>query len=146
MKSKIAIFLIISMISFRLEAQNFPSFYPFKGFHVGVIGQVEFVQKPMFYLINDGDPIPKGTWSYGWETGIEFSYHFAKYLGVSIGINYGTALSYDCAIYWRTIPGFNDGEGTANNYSPRRSPMQDEEIMFPLKFEFHYPLLRPLFF
>jgi len=128
------------------QVQNIPSFYPFKGFHVGIIGQAEFIQKPSFFLLYDGDPIPKGKWTYGWEAGILFSYHFAKYFGVSVGINYGTALSYDCAIFWRVIPGFNDVYGIANDYKPRRSPVQDEEIMLPVKFEFHYEIHNNFFF
>jgi len=146
MRLNIAFFVFIFLMFFRSEAQNPPSFYPFKGFHVGITGQAEFIQKPTFFLLNDGDPIPKGTWSYGWEAGIEFSYHFAKYFGVSIGINYGTALSYECAIFWRSISGFNEGRSTANTYQPCHSPIQDEEIIFPLKFEFHYPLRKDLFF
>jgi len=145
MKPSIAFFVFIFLMLFRSEAQEIPSFYPFKGFHVGITGQAQFIQKPIFSL-HGSDPAPKGTWSYGWEVGMEFSWHFAKYFGVSVGINYGTALSYDCAIYWRTIPGYNDVWGVANDYEDLRSPMQDEEIMFPIKFEFHYPLHKKLFF
>ena len=145
MRKSIPFFILFLFLSFSVEAQKSPPFYPFKGFHVGITGQAEFIQKPAFFLLNDGDPIPKGRSTVGWETGIEFSYHFAKYFGFSAGINYGTALSYDCAIYWRTIPGYNDVWGTANDYEPRHSPVQDEEIMFPIKFEFHYPLHKNFF-
>ena len=146
MKSTIVCITFGILMLFRSEAQPIPSLHSFKGFHVGVTGQAEFVQKPTFILLNDADPIPIGRWTYGWETGIEFSYHFANYFGVSFGLNYGTALSYDCAIYWRVIPGFNDVWGTANDYSNLGLPMQDSEIMFPIKLEFHYPLFKNLFF
>jgi hypothetical protein len=145
MKSKIAFIIFIALILFRSEAQKPPSFYPFEGFHVGITGQAEFIQKPSFFIKNEGDPVPKGIWTTGWEAGIEFSYHFAKYFGVSIGLNYGTSLSYDCAIYWRIIPGFND-DGRYTYYQSRQLPVQDREIMFPIKFEFHYPLHKNLFF
>jgi len=54
-------------------------------------------------------------------------------------------LSYDCAIYWTVIPGFNDEFGT-KGYEHQHLPIQDWEIMFPLKIEFHYPLHKNLFF
>ena len=146
MKSKIAFIVFFLLMLFRSEAQNVPSFSPFKGFHVGLTGQAEFIKQPRFYTTIAGDPTPRGVRTYGWEAGIEFSYHFAKYFGVSIGLNYGTALSYDCSIYWQVIPGFNDVWGTANDYRPRQSPVQDSEFMFPIKFEFHYPLHKNLFF
>jgi hypothetical protein len=144
MKSKIICLILIHLILYCSEAQNAHSFYPFKGFHVGITGQAEFVQKPFFVPQYGDDPIPKGRWTTGWEAGFEFSYHFAKYLGVSAGFNYGTALSYDCAIYWRTIPGFNDGWGTY--YENLYLTLQDVEIMFPIKFEFHFPLQKNFFF
>jgi hypothetical protein len=150
MKSKIVLIIFTVLMLFRSEAQKPPSLYPFKGFHVGITGQLEFVQKPTFFspfsLPDVEQHVPKGIWTYGWEAGMEFSYHFAKYFGVSIGINYGTALSYDCAIYWTVIHGFNDVWGTANDYEPLKLAMQDREIMFPIKLEFHFPLYKNLFF
>jgi hypothetical protein len=146
MKKNIAFFVFILLPLFSSLAQKSPPFYSFKGFHVGITAQIECIEKPSFFLLNDGDPVPKGRWTCGWEAGMEFSYHFAKYFGVSVGINYGTALSYDGAVYLRVIPGYNDKEGIANDYYPLLSPMQDHEMMFPIKFEFHYPLPKNLFF
>jgi hypothetical protein len=146
MKSNVRFIIFFVLILFRSEAQDIPSYHPFKGFHVGITGQAEFIQKCSFVSIYDKgfDPIPKGIWTYGWEAGMEFSYHFAKYFGISAGFHYGTALSYDCAIYWRTVPGYNDGWGTY--YEDLRLPLQDMEIMFPIKIEFHYPLHKNIFF
>jgi len=146
MEKNTAFLVLILLFLFRSEAQNPPSFYPFKGFHVGITAQVEAVAKPSFFALADIDPVPLGRWTAGWEAGIEFSYHFAKYFGVSVGINYGTALSYDCAIYKRIIPGYNDVWGVANDYEPISLPMQVHELMFPVKFEFHYPLPKNFFF
>jgi len=139
----IILFLLLSLIS---EAQKPVSFYPFKGFHVGLTGQAEFIDKPTFMVVIDDDPVPKGRWTYGWEAGMEFSYHFAKYFGVSAGINYGTALSYSCDIYMRMISGFNDKWGIVNDYDTGISTMNEHEILFPVKLEFHYPLGKNLFF
>jgi hypothetical protein len=146
MKSNLSTLLIAFSFLISSNAQNNPYFSLFKGFHVGFAGQAEFVQKPVFILLHDADPVPKGVATYGWEAGIEFSYHFANYFGVSIGFNYGTALSYDCAIYWRVIPGFNDVWGTANTFSNLGLTLQDREIMFPIKIEFHYPIYNNFFF
>ena len=146
MKKKITFFVFSLLSIFSLMAQKPPSLYSFKGFHVGITAQVEAITKCSFFALSNIDPVPKGRWTVGWEAGMEFSYHFAKYFGISVGINYGTALSYDCAIYWRTIPGYNDVWGIANDYEPMALPMQDHEIMFPIKFEFHYPLPKNFFF
>ena len=136
-------FILLLLLLFSVEAQKPPSFYSFKGFHVGLTAQAECITKCSFFALSDIDPVPKGKWTAGWEVGMEFSYHFAKYFGISAGINYGTALSYSCAFYVRTIPGFHENEA---NYYETLGFMQDHEMMFPIKFEFHYPLPKNLFF
>jgi hypothetical protein len=133
----ISFIVLLLLFLFHSEAQKPPSFYPFKGFHVGITAQIECIEKCSFFALTGIDPVPKGRWTCGWEAGMEFSYHFAKYFGVSAGINYGTALSYSCAIYLRTMPGFHENEA---NYYETLSYKQDYEMMFPVKFEFHYPL------
>ena len=147
--------LLLLLLFCRVEAQKPPSFYPFKGFHVGITGQAEFIQKPMYVALTGTDPAPKARWSYGWEAGMEFSYHFAKYFGVSIGINYGTIFSYRRLIYLSTIPDQN-ADGTwdekwkeINRYDPDPLPgegMRKTEMLIPIKLEFHYPLCKNLFF
>ena len=144
MKKPIAFVVLFLLFKFIAVAQKPLNFYHFKGFHVGITSQVEFIEKPEFIYFMDEDLVPQGRWTCGWETGIEFSYHFAKYFGVSAGINYGTALSYKCAIYMCIIPGFNDK--WENAHFSDLSSIQDHEIMFPVKFEFHYPLHKNLFF
>ncbi|MDR0205900.1 MAG: hypothetical protein LBI45_01380, partial [Bacteroidales bacterium] len=87
MKKNIIFVIFILWFLAPSVAQKPVSFYPFKGFHVGITGQAQFIQKAKFIYLTGSDPIPKGKWTYGWETGIEFSYHFVKYFGVSLGIN-----------------------------------------------------------
>ena len=101
---KIAGFIsIILLISSHFVAQNLLSFYPFKGFNVGITGQAEYIQKCSFVTLTGSDPAPRPRWTYGWETGIEFSYHFAKYFGISFGIKVGTILSFNYDVFLSTI-------------------------------------------
>jgi len=45
-KKNIAFIVLLLLLGLRVDAQEPHSFYPFKGFHVGITGQVQFVQKP----------------------------------------------------------------------------------------------------
>jgi hypothetical protein len=139
--------LVLSLLLlFYSNAQNnMPSFYPFKGFHVGITGQTECIQKCAFVALTGSDPAPKPIWTYGWETGIEFSYHFAKYFGISLGINYGTILSYRNDIFLSTVP-YYGGWKEVNKYDSFASTLHNEEILFPVKLNFHYPLSKNIFF
>jgi len=146
-KKIIPFIALILLLWLHAEAQELPSFYPFKGFHVGVTGQAQFIQKSNFIALTSSDPAPRGIWTYGWDAGIEFSYHFAKYFGIAIGINYGTILSYNSDIYLSTVPDFKGGWKEVNRWEQLlMSPMQNKEIFFPIKFEFHFPMRRYLFF
>ena len=127
-------------------AQEHVSFYPFKGFHVGITGQAEFIQKPTYVALIGTDPAPKARWSYGWEMGIEFSYHFAQFFGVSVGINYGTAISYERAFNISNFPIPYLMRGKINKGHSSVDGWQEIEILFPVKLEFHYPLRKDLFF
>ena len=145
-KQTIAFMVLLLLIMCRIEAQNLPSFYPFKGFHIGLTGQAEYIQKCTFTALTGTDPAPRGRWTSGWEAGIEFSYHFAKYFGISVGVNYGTVLSHNRDVYKSTIPDGIGGWKEVNKYEPSISRHSDNEILFPIKLEFHYPLRKDLFF
>ena len=144
MKKIIAFIVLILLFLLKTEAQQTPPFSPFKGFHVGITAQVEAIGKPLFLALDNINPAPKGLWTCGWEAGMEFSYHFAKYFGISVGINYGTTVSYNCVIYQFKVIGQGDiiiPESFVPLYC-----LVDHEIMFPVKFEFHFPLRKNLFF
>jgi len=142
---KISFIVFILFLLFHSEAQKLPSFYPFKGFHVGITGQAEYIQKSSYVYLTGYDPVPKAKWTYGWEAGMEFSYHFAKYFGISFGINYGTILSYTRDIYLSRYPCEEEWE-EVNRYEQSMIIMSEKEILFPIKLEFHYPLRKDLFF
>jgi hypothetical protein len=145
-KKNISLAVLILLLSFNSEAQNLPSFYPFKGFHIGITGQAEYIQKCSFLPLIGPDPAPKPQWTYGWEAGIEFSYHFVKYLGISFGINYGTILSFNHAIFLSTVPDFQGGWEEVNKYESFLNAVYNCEPLFPIKLEFHYPINKNLFF
>jgi hypothetical protein len=147
-KKRITFIVLILLLLCRIEAQNLPSFYPFKGFHIGLSGQAQFIQKCTFTALTGTDPAPRPKWSYGWEAGIEFSYHFAKYFGITMCINYGTTYYFDYDIYLSTVPDGIGGWKEVNAYEPTFFSLLHfhEQIMFPVKLEFHYSLHKNIFF
>jgi len=137
------VFLLIPLFSL---AQKPTSYYPFKGFHVGITGQAEYIQKCTFTRFTGTDPAPKPRWTYGWETGLEFSYHFAKYFGVSLGLNYGTIVSFNYAHFLSLVPDYQGGWKEINKYDNFPfTTFKDNEFLFPIKLEFHYPLSKNFF-
>jgi hypothetical protein len=145
-KKNIPLAVVILLLFFSSNAQKTPSFYPFKGFHVGITGQAEYIQKCTYVALTGVEPAPRSRWTSGGEIGMEFSYHFAKYFGIAIGINYGTVLSYKRDQYISTLP-LETGEFLeVNGYDRSFITMSDKEMLFPIKIEFHYPLRKDLFF
>jgi len=140
-------YFILFVLHFS-DAQTSPAFYPFKGFHVGISGQAQFPQKCSFIALAGSDPAPKPKQCFGWESGIEFSYHFAKYFGIVSGINLGRVFSFNYDIYRSNIPDSYGRMIAENQYDKGTysQGMNKTEILLPIKFEFHYPLLRNLFF
>ena len=143
---RIVIVSSIFLLSFSVEAQKPVSFYPFKGFHVGLTGQAEFITKCSFVALTGSDPAPKTLWTRGSEVGIEFSYHFAKYFGISLGINYGTTSCYIRMIDLSNYP--HPIYTLEKKYRNFLSAMGIAyvDFLFPIKLEFHYPLRKGLFF
>jgi hypothetical protein len=150
---KIIILAAVLLGTCSLSAQSRPGFSPFRGFHLGATWQGEVVQKcNMTPLAGDYEypPVPLNT--FGWELGLEISYHFAKYFGVSLGFNYGTAAAWNYKYYMT-------GGLTLYNYANKPyiseagydGPIgygypKHRECFFPLKLEFHFPLCRNLYF
>ena len=91
---------------------------PFNGFHFGYTAEANLVHPDHLQFFKDGE-LTSDTYDklrYGFRAGLECSYHFADFFGVSAALNYGiTSRSADNA--WR-YQGFS----------------------MPLKFEFHYPI------
>ncbi len=107
---------------------NFPN-----GFHIGITGEGNLAQRMDIIPIGTGYVAPISAPTLGWQTGIEFSYHFAKYFGVSIGIDYGTMAQFKI---WRW-----DEPDRLPGYMPDL-PMSFCRFQMPIKFEFHHPILK----
>ncbi len=91
---------------------------PFNGFHFGYTAEANFIHPDHLQVFDDGK-LSSDTYDklrYGFRAGLECSYHFADFFGVSAALNYGiTSRSADNA--WRY-----------------------QGLSMPLKFEFHYPI------
>lgn len=91
---------------------------PFNGFHFGYTAEANLVH-PDHLQFFEGGELTSDTHNklrYGFRAGLECSYHFADFFGVSAALNYGiTSRSADNA--WRY-----------------------RGLSMPLKFEFHYPI------
>lgn len=99
------------------------SYEPFKGFHLGYTLQTELVQPAMtdkMFLNDQWDPTSLP--GIGFAAGLEASYHFAKYCGFSVGLEYGTSM----AVQFK-IP--ND-----------RIHIRLYNASIPVKFELHLPI------
>ncbi|MDL2312819.1 hypothetical protein LJC68_08085 [Bacteroidales bacterium OttesenSCG-928-B11] len=134
--------LLFCLLPTILQAQKNPfSYQPFKGFHLGVTGQMELVEKMDFTPIFGKEYTPVPSNGIGWEAGIEISYHFAKYFGVSLGINKGTVRSGKFKIF---VPYSEFWNGYTDEYDKMVS--SSYEILIPIQFEFHYPIARNFYF
>lgn len=91
---------------------------PFNGFHLGYTVEADFVHPDHIKFFVNGE-LAKDTHQslrYGFRAGLECSYHFADFFGVSAALDYGII---------------------------SRSPFNDwryRGFSMPLKFEFHYPI------
>ena len=72
--------------------------------------------------------------SFGWAIGIEASYHFAKYFGVSIGLDFGTATKFKNLIKIPNMPIMGGMVGYANDF---RIPI-NFEVHVPFKDNWHF--------
>ena len=91
---------------------------PFNGFHFGYTLEADFVHPDHIKFFEEGE-LAKDTHlklRYGFRAGLECSYHFADFFGVSAALDYGI-ISRSPFNYWK-YRGFS----------------------MPLKFEFHYPI------
>lgn len=103
--------------------------HPFNGFHLGYTIQYDLIEPVLF---NDVGELPQRGHSsilHGFHAGLEFSYHFADYFGVSAGLNYG-----------------NIGAVIELDNHPPYLPVNQYGFSFPLKFEFIYPISKSILF
>lgn len=100
------------------------SYEPFKGFHLGYTLQTELVQPATVMgkqLYNDQWD-PTALPGIGYAVGLEASYHFAKYCGISMGLEYGTSTAVQFKV------------------PHDRVHMRLYNASIPVKFELHVPI------
>ncbi|MDL2312911.1 hypothetical protein LJC68_08560 [Bacteroidales bacterium OttesenSCG-928-B11] len=137
------IFLLTFCFVPVLSAQNEMVHQPFKGFNIGLTGQMEMVQKVDFIPVGGEEAPPIAFHAMGWETGLELSYHFARYFGFSLGLNVGTINAMKYSIYMH-FPKFENR--MEDRYLPVLELESEFEFVLPLQFEFHYPLRHNFYF
>lgn len=115
------------------------------GFHLGIVGQPEFIVKGKVTPLAGNEPAPKSYWTVGASAGVELSFHFARYFGIAAGINVGTGTSYKESPFIGTIPDA-DGEMMAINEYDFPLPYRELDYHVPIKFEFHVPIHKNFYF
>ena len=109
------------------------------GFHLGYTIQYDLIEPIVYqeYVNGEAGEITHPHLLHGFHAGVEFSYHFADYFGVSAALNIGTI-------------GFHETITPAlhNETQPMYSRLYKgkDGLSVPLKFEFHYPIHDNLLF
>ena len=98
----------------------------FQGFHLGYTGQFDLTMPAQL----TEDPRLMSVPYVGGHAGLEFSWHFARWFGVSAALNYGTTGALRLKYEWQ------DG----NPETIKRNYLYGTGLSMPVKFEFHYPI------
>lgn len=100
----------------------------FDGFHFGYLAEVEWAQ-PTVFTDHQGDKYTINLGKCGWQAGLEFSYNFGKYFGVSAALNYGYL-----------------GSPVYNECTTEKLQKTSYGLSLPMKFEFHCPIAPNVWF
>ena len=108
---------------------------PMNGFHLGYTFQYDLIEPIVYqeYVNEEAGEITHSHSLHGFHAGVEFSYHFADYFGISAGLNLGSI-------------GHNETIRLGFDNNTIRQPIPKYGLSLPLKFEFHYPLCDNLLF
>ena len=116
---------------------------PMNGFHLGytiqydliepIVYQKEYINEEAGEITHSHGEITHSHPLHGFHAGVEFSYHFADYFGISAGLNLGSI-------------GHNETIRLDFDNNVIRQPISKYGLSLPLKFEFHYPLCDNLLF
>ena len=109
------------------------------GFHLGYTIQYDLIEPIVYqeYVNGEAGEITHSHLLHGFHAGVEFSYHFADYFGVSAALNIGTIGFHETitpALHNETLPMYS------------RLYKGKYGLSVPLKFEFHYPIHDNLLF
>lgn len=112
----------------------------FDGLHFGYTAQFDLL---MPTEITDNELITSVP-GVGGHAGLELSYHFAKWFGVSAALNYGTTGAFRVHYIERTDIYRWETDLTLDDPIPsekrKRYAIYSTGISMPVKFEFHYPI------
>lgn len=108
---------------------------PMNGFHLGYTIQYDLIEPIVHqeYVNGEASEITHSHLLHGFHAGVEFSYHFADYFGISAGLNLGSI-------------GHNETISLDFDNSTIRQSIPKYGLSLPLKIEFHYPLRDNLLF
>ena len=109
----------------------------FKGFHFGYTAQYNMTQAAVFTAADGTSGSPTAKMGSGFAGGFEFSYHFANYFGVAVGVGFGSHYvlqvnSPRTDLYW--------------GHNPNHHRFSQGAMLFPIKFEFHIPFNNNFYF
>ena len=109
------------------------------GFHLGYTIQYDLIEPIVYqeYVNGEAGEITHPHLLHGFHAGVEFSYHFADYFGVSAALNIGTI-----GFHETITPCYHTGTGPIYT----RLCKAKYGLSVPLKFEFHYPIRDNLLF
>ena len=107
----------------------------FKGFQLGYVLEADILSKAKL----SNTQYMKAKNSLGGHVGLEFAYHFAKYLGLSAGLEYGTTGAFRSHNRndWEESWIANENRVPFNNTYYR---IYSTGFSMPVKFEFHAPV------
>lgn len=137
-------FIVLLSIIFYLPAQKETIGYPFKGFHVGLVEGERFIAPTSFVQISGTDPVPYSPWQFGGTMGLEVSYNFAHYLGVSVGVNYENG-GYHIEKPYLSDPNELGVNIKGTHYALYYTQEFVREIAIPIRLEIHVPLCKNLY-
>lgn len=92
-KKCICILMVVITVAFwKLPAQTSRYQAVPNGFHLGILGEWNFAQSMCAMNVEGFWEKPSTSPAMGWKSGMELSYHFLDYFGVSVGFTYGTRI------------------------------------------------------
>ena len=107
------------------------------GFHIGLRGEGYLISSLKYTPYNGSHTLYSDP-CLGSKAGLEVSYHFARYFGVSLGIDYGTTLH--SGFYHINLPLSQYYDGMEDDVSKFRVFNVIHQFQIPLRMEFHFPL------
>lgn len=123
-----AIVLATILFTTSLTAQDIRKYDPFSGFHFGYTASVGVTRPCDVLPITGNYPSPEGLPGCSYLAGIEASYHFSDFFGISVGLEYGDTWRQKVRIQYPL-------RGQKYVFSDHYS-----SLYFPVKFEMHLPV------